>query len=236
MTRRILFAAAVAPLLAAGIAWGAGEYIAQSKHNFSSFAWSGNEICKPCHTPHNAMPISVSGRLWNHELTTASYTLNGSNTTTSAGTAVADMDRVSRLCLSCHDGTVALDSFGGVTAPATGTGSNIIPQYANLGTDLSNDHPVGLKAVMKDETGRYKPITYSSGTVSYNGVSLRLVDAGTTRTVTLADGTSETRKDFAVGCYTCHSAHGEGIGGTTSPNLLRADNYASKLCLTCHNK
>lgn len=233
MTRRILFAAAVVPLLAAGIAWGASENIKLSKHNFAANGgtWAKGEICKPCHTPHNAAPNEVSGRLWNHELTTASYTLNGHDTEKGAGTAEEDMDRVSRLCLSCHDGTVALDSFGG----ANGTTVLSADSRVNLGTDLSNDHPVGKEAVYTDELAYYKPADYTKNSVGTGTAALRLVDLGTSRTVSVG-GVATTKKNLVVSCNTCHDAHGRGIDGAGSPMLLRASNAGSSMCLTCHNK
>ena len=91
-----------------GITLSASGQIVGSEHDFSSYAWSGGEICKPCHTPHFAM--AGIPRLWNHELTVANYTMHAG-----PGSAVDDFDLQSRLCLSCHDGTVALDSFGGQT-------------------------------------------------------------------------------------------------------------------------
>jgi hypothetical protein len=101
--------------------------ITGSKHDFGQFGWAKNQICLPCHTPHNAIVrdaqgVLVGGPLWNHTLSTATYTLyvdpdTGQNVT-------GQVDTNSRLCLSCHDGTVALDSFGGGagTQQMTGTG------------------------------------------------------------------------------------------------------------------
>src|SRR5947209_13642867 len=86
----------------------ANAQITGTDHDFSGFAWSDNQICKPCHTPHFAHP--ERGQLWNHDIPSATqaYTLFGGT----AGTS-ADIDTVSKLCLGCHDGTVAVDSFGG---------------------------------------------------------------------------------------------------------------------------
>src|SRR6476646_2104607 len=119
MTRYLKFLAAAVPMLAAGFAYGE---ITGSKHDFSAAAWSDNQICKPCHTPHNA-DVSVTGRIWAHTMSTATYKTHGTRGTSTDGTTTTDaangsvtqsgMDSASRLCLSCHDGTVALDSFMG---------------------------------------------------------------------------------------------------------------------------
>jgi predicted CXXCH cytochrome family protein len=207
-TRLVGMAAAVAVA-----ALSAHGQIALSRHNFSSYGWSRGEICLPCHTPHNSN-TSV-GFLWNHALTEATYQMHEGT-----GTAVADIDSRSRLCLSCHDGTVALDSFGGTT------GTNTIGPAGNVGTDLTNDHPIGSDSVYPDagSAGRLNPSVPSSfGTraVGTGSTVLRLRpwdDAGTTK--------------YVVGCSTCHTVHNAG----NFPHMLRFSNASSQLCLTCHIK
>jgi len=69
-------------------------------------------------------------------------------------------DGVSKLCLSCHDGTVALDSYGGVN------GSTIITGSALLGTDLSTSHPISMKydAALASTDGKlWDPTSKDSG-------------------------------------------------------------------------
>ena len=105
--------------------------ISGSAHDFSSKGWnSSGQICLPCHTPHNAMASGKGNVLWNHTSSTATYTLYDPG--------YAQPGPSSKKCLSCHDGTVALDSFGGTT------GNTPIAGKARLGTDLSDDHPVGV--------------------------------------------------------------------------------------------
>ncbi len=192
----------------AGLALTASAQIVGSEHDFSSYAWSQGEICKPCHTPHFAM--AGLPRLWNHELTTANYTMHAG-----AGTAVDDFDVQSRLCLSCHDGTVALDSFGGQT------GTSFIPPGANLGTDFTDDHPVGSDAEYPPEP---KPSWWDGA----------FVDASTLpRAVSLREWTNPSGdvRDV-VSCVTCHEPHNDG----GYDHLLSTTNSASALCLTCHLK
>jgi predicted CXXCH cytochrome family protein len=227
MSRCIRIAAALIPLIAASFAYGAGPTIAGSKHDFSQpdsilFQASGGEICKPCHTPHNAVDVTVSDRLWAHTLSTASYTVHaGRNYTTGAldigqSASQTEMDRQSRLCLSCHDGTVALDAFAGKMADAQWGDST-----ANLGSDLLNDHPVGGKTKYDTSKPYYKALADpAKGTVTILGTS------GTLPLVKANNGT-----DWSISCLTCHNAHGAGYS-----SLLRGDNAGSNLCLSCHNK
>ena len=91
--------------------------IVGSKHDFSSYGWSKNQICLPCHAPHavdNGDQGYKAGILWNHELTKKTTGLKYDMYSSSGVTAgTTDLDPNSILCMSCHDGTVALDSFGG---------------------------------------------------------------------------------------------------------------------------
>jgi predicted CXXCH cytochrome family protein len=230
----MLAAAAVAVLVSsAGVASAAGG-ITGSAHDFSKWSWADGEVCKPCHTPHNAIEATVSSRLWNHTLSTAAYTLHGARLTgtgtvqdaTKAG-GQADMDMGSRLCLSCHDGTVALDSFGGKTGSQMAMGS------ISLGTDLSNDHPVGIGVI-------YDEMRQHGGHYSYQPLSVakaagaRFVEVpNTTYTYTDRSGASVTSAQLAISCVSCHDVH-NGAGFTDG--LLRGDNAGSQLCLSCHAK
>ena len=205
--RNILGAVALAGLAASS----ANAQIVNSAHNFSTTGWAGGEICKPCHTPHFAN--SAAGALWNHALSTATYTLYDGTTGNST-----NFDSVSRLCLGCHDGTVALDAFGG----SAGTSTLTIPSTANLGTNLSNDHPLGSLAIYPTTTVSY----FNAQNSSHQVVSA----AGTLSLYPWVDTSGATQ--YVVGCRTCHDPHNKGNYG----HMLKFSNQASQLCLTCHIK
>ena len=186
----------------------AGAQILGSEHDFSSQGWGTNEICQPCHTPHNAS-IALPVVLWNHEVTAATYTLYTSGT---MNATTGQPDGVSRACLSCHDGTVALDSFGG------STGQNFIGGDADFGTDLSNDHPVSFAytdALAGIDGGLYPPTTESSG-----------LGGTIAADMLFGDGSDQ------VECASCHDVH----NAANLPSLLLKTNAGSALCLTCHAK
>ncbi len=73
------------------------------------------EVCVYCHTPHGAQ--NSNAPLWNRTLpATGNYTPYSSTT---MDTSAGQPDGVSLACLSCHDGTIAVDAI--VNAPGSGT-------------------------------------------------------------------------------------------------------------------
>lgn len=264
-TQRTLLAAA---LLVAFVSVSANAGIVGSAHDFSSYGWSKNQICLPCHAPHQALGTEnyKAGILWNHELTKQTKGLKFdlySSSRVEAGHT--DLDTGSILCMSCHDGTVALDSFGGNL-----NGGQIIGGKYLKGAngDLTGSHPVGTEAVYRtNNDGQLSTSTSFADPkeLSANGyrVSLRKI-AGTTDPIT-----NVTAYTYVVGCGTCHNPHnglhqanGEGmlrvpnkgnvvVGGTSYIDATGAPQLSkvvyrpagskttvpgSGLCLTCHIK
>jgi hypothetical protein len=121
------------------------------------------EVCVFCHTPHggdNAAAVPI----WNRTLGDPnSYKRYSTLHTSTFDAEEAPIGSVTIACLSCHDGTQAIDSVlnapgsGGWTGTAARIGNNFLGtdqsngQLAatgivqNLGTDLSNDHPVSMQ-------------------------------------------------------------------------------------------
>lgn len=191
--------------------------IISSAHDFSATAWSNNstEICQPCHTPHNA--LQNNALLWNHAPTTSTfvpYTGNGTMDATPTDLAATNP---SRLCLSCHDGTVTLDNWGGTA------GTTTIAASANFGSDLSNDHPIGFAydVAMSGSDGELAvPVPAVGGGTVGNTTALPLFGA-------LGD---------EMECGTCHDVHNGTVAAAAAQQLLYVNNAASALCLNCHNK
>jgi predicted CXXCH cytochrome family protein len=185
--------------------------IVGSAHDFSNTSWAGGEICKPCHTPHFAEDV---GYLWAHTLSEATYTLFDGSTSSPGG--VDELDVYSRMCLSCHDGTIALNDFH------NGGGTPIfIDEGERIGTDLSDDHPIGITAEYPIEgNSRFNaPQLFPAGIYGFGD--------GFFPTVPLFPFNES---EGVVSCSSCHTPHAEaGID-----NLLRMDNAGSALCLTCH--
>ncbi|MFQ5695586.1 MAG: hypothetical protein ACE5HB_06325, partial [Terriglobia bacterium] len=126
-----------------GTSQGIKSDVLLSSHNLSAsgpgpVTSSEEDACLFCHTPHTSF-VDVKP-LWNHELSTQTYnTYTSSTFDAGAGTPSAG---VSRLCLSCHDGTVALgQTVSEGLIPTTGG----LSPGATLGTDLTNDHPLAIQ-------------------------------------------------------------------------------------------
>jgi len=189
-------------LVSTAVAFGGIE---GSDHDFSGEAWSTDgEICLPCHTPHNADTSQLDAPLWNHQTSAAIFTLYDSPTL--KGTPEQPRGP-SKTCLSCHDGTVALDSFGG------SVGSTYIDGDALIGADLSDDHPISIK--WDHAIGQRVDLCFNCHTFS----PFKLLSE-----VPFFDGYLE--------CASCHDAH----NGTELPGMLRKTIQGSALCLHCHAK
>lgn len=184
--------------------------ITGSSHDFRGDTWySGStEICLPCHAPHNNEPSTVTEVLWNHERTAvATYTTYDSN---SMDSSPGQPSGTSKLCLSCHDGTVALDSWGGSVSGNTDVMGDV-NAGADVGSDLSNDHPITIDYTAAG-TGLHP-------TTAATGIAVRPTIAD------MLDGNN-------VECSSCHAVHNE----ATLASLLWKSNDNSALCLTCHDK
>ncbi len=156
--------------------------------------------------------------LWAHALSTYQYNLYNANATyIGPNTAAYDASPTnlagqrSRMCLSCHDGTVAVAGTTYVTAvnnilwndgaAAGGIGS------PNPNNGLKGSHPIAVNyaTVRTNQATEYKDISADP------------------------DVKLETNK---VQCTSCHEPHNKVVG----TKMLNKSNASSALCTTCHNK
>lgn len=198
------------------------------------------EICVYCHTPHNS-DRSVEAPLWNRQKTTATFQPYSSPT---MDATINQPGGVSLACLSCHDGTIAVDSILNVPKIKQSSGLNHFRMAVGtscggchngvgandhssryLGTDLRNDHPIS--------------IVYNEAYVAQTPSEFK--DPATLTPLKLFNGRVE--------CATCHDVHkptfpfdytyvfpDPDTGPTKRSFHLRKTNDSSTLCLTCHIK
>ena len=180
-----------------------------TKHNLSISgpgpirSTTEQEICIYCHTPHSAR--TSTGLLWNREDSTATYTRYQSS---SLNAIVGQPTGASKLCLSCHDGTIALgDLVSRQTEIPFAGGIRFLPEGdTRLGTDISDDHPVSF--------------IYDESLAIDNG---ELVSPST------LTGTVRLDKSGELQCTSCHDPHDDSMGKF----LVRPNNF-SELCVACH--
>ena len=228
---------ALCPPLAAD---GQGMGIANpgSPHNFTddigvpelstSGGWNlRDELCRVCHVPHDhnrAQMYGTNGLLWNHEVSSATYTMYASNTLD--GAIASQPTGHSKLCLGCHDGTVAIDTFDKYTNTTTFiddySSDYQVPGalYQSGGVlDLGSTHPISIIYDEFADPGLHPKTNPIGG----SGAIEDVLENGDT-----------------LQCSSCHDVHdqpGESVPGT---HLLRVGQKApatpSGLCLTCHIK
>jgi predicted CXXCH cytochrome family protein len=145
--------------------------------------------------------------LWNKKLSKIHYTPYQSSTLYAK---IGQPTGASKLCLSCHDGTIAL---GDVLSerhriPFAG-GIRFIPEGpTRIGTDLSDDHPVSF--------------VYDDSLAVING---ELAFPSTLPREMKLDSQKELQ------CTTCHDAHNNIYG-----DFLVMPNENSAMCIICHQK
>ncbi len=197
--------------------------LSNSHHDFTGGAWSGYEACKPCHTPHNANMTVPDSPLWNHEVTTASFQVYSSATMNSLP---GQPNGQTKLCLSCHDGTVAIENHSGNTS------GTYYATFGNMTTDLRDDHPISFEystALATADGELHDPNTAPSGLGGT--IAEDLLQNGYMQCTSCHDPHISRNTQ---GCTGCHSVHG-GPMVTVTLSLWKS-NQGSALCLTCHNK
>jgi predicted CXXCH cytochrome family protein len=193
----------------AATALGQATSVLNSKHNLSASgpgvirATSETEICIFCHTPHNAAPVQP---LWNRNIPVTAYTVYSSP---SLKASPGQPTGPSKLCLSCHDGTIAVGSVlsQGQAISMAGGITTLPPGASNLGTDLSDDHPISFR--------------YDADLVTRNP---KLKQPAALPTQIHLPGQE-------LQCTSCHDAHNDQYG-----KFLVMDNSNSQLCNSCHQE
>jgi cytochrome c553 len=203
---------------------------------------SMDRVCVFCHTPHNSTKATDSSDypLWNHDGTQtltayqpyvwATELNKGDNGVTADFTIIGNQAIIgpSRLCLTCHDGNIAVDQHNGNLAGVNAlgntaqAGSNFISDRAKLGTDLTDDHPIGFDY---NAIQAYREL-HSAGGADAQG-NKEIVAS----TETFAIGVSETADTFAnQGVYNIVTR--QPAGARAIKDVLYQGKYMT--CATCH--
>jgi len=202
-------AVALAVLGAASPALRADESVVNSKHDLSVRgpgpirAVQETQICVFCHAPHNAAPQTP---LWNRENPRTHYQIYRSSTTDAR---IDQPSGPSKMCLSCHDGSMALGNVLSRPAsePIVMTSRTIPPGDADLTNDLSDDHPIGFR-YDRALSNRDRQI----------------------RDPQLISHKLPLGAHAEMHCTTCHDPHNNELG-----NFLHISDQMSAICVTCHD-
>ncbi len=257
--------------------------IANTKHNLS-MTWGGegvdprsvtatseSQICVFCHTPHGAS-ISTTAPLWNRSLEgdagySATYSMYNSSSMEAsqlAGAPPTAPTNSSKLCLSCHDGVIAVGAVnvlnGGPSTIAmnnTGTGG-VMPDgnygansgnTRNIGTDLTNDHPISItynSALALADGELSDPL--ASPHVGVRGPGLRPLiplipdpqDGNTPKLECVSCHDPHIRDDTGTDIKFLRlnrfQANNDPVGQGGNANLVNFDENNDIICLACHNK
>ncbi|MBI5388268.1 MAG: hypothetical protein HZA90_26690 [Verrucomicrobia bacterium] len=214
--------------------------VAGSPHDLSTNSvWNTRKgVCSPCHTAHNTDPAQAAP-LWSHKSSSGTFIPYTSPTMDSV---MGSPGGPSLACLSCHDGTVAINEL---ISGTQGTSLVYIDPGAKVGPDLHTSHPVSIDyGPGHADVARGKlenPMTYKIGdpkptlTVSvapvpatWSGASLT---GQTINEALLFGGKME--------CSSCHDVHKQVGSSPTSGILVKISSTDSTgrgdtLCRTCH--
>ncbi len=183
------------------------DRIANTVHNLSTGgpgtirAATEQQICIFCHAPHNTQGLKP---LWNRQLSLSNYQIYASSTLdANPGQPTGS----SKLCLSCHDGTIALGSVLSRADQIRMLGGDFLPAgLTNLGTDLSDDHPISF---------------YYTNGIAASDLQLKAPQAIAAETKLDATGQLQ--------CTSCHDPHRNTFG-----DFLVLDPRFGNLCTSCH--
>ncbi|MBI5756431.1 MAG: hypothetical protein HZA12_05840 [Nitrospirae bacterium] len=260
------------------------EDIRNTKHNLSFiepvlpggekravFTTQTTEICVFCHTPHGAIgdeeAAGLNAPLWNRRLSTARYVLYDQVWSTSFEAYETKPKPnaptgYSRLCLSCHDGTIALGtvinppgSGMGIYDPSLGmlmtypTGQAPAGKYGTMpvgsgvttgdtrviGTNLQNDHPISF---VYDSPLAVRDEELVDPGPALFGPTAKVSDTTPISPLRRYPGADLNSFD-SLQCTSCHNPH-----AVTFPKFLRANYYNEEanpstgkiICLYCHDK
>ena len=225
-----------------------------------------DQVCVFCHTPH-ASATGASVPLWNKVLPDpTTFTQYSTLNTPTFDATEAPVGSVSLACLSCHDGSQAMDLVVNVPGPGNvdrvngieidgaAVGAMTGTPVPVLGVDLTDDHPISMQYAGGGPAAG-DPVGQFPGTLNDPDFVAPFLETINTNPVWWVDspvGTAGQREKTdmilyarnlggtvqpLVECGSCHDPHNSQTGTVASSvEFMRINNTASQICTSCHVK
>ena len=214
-TTRNLLTLVMVTLLCLGLAATSFATIVGTLHDMTSrsVATQNGEVCIYCHSPHveDISVLTDYNPLWSADIQTRTDFAPYTSSTLQA--SITDpLDGPSRLCMSCHDGSIAIDSaLNGNTEFLSGDA--LVGGDGTTAGDLTSDHPIGFD---------YTAVALADTEINDEGSAY----AGGSTIAAFLFGANN-----LMTCATCHDVHTD-----ATDHFLVSVNTNSALCLACHIK
>lgn len=164
-------------LLAFNVCIASGQGIKKSHHDFTGTQWNGDQSCTPCHFLSVSSTDSSNAPLWYLQKKAPAFIVFSKYRSNKIfGQPLGN----SKLCLSCHDGTIAAEKH--VTAKKI----TIEPETGLLSFSSSDEHPISIPYRL-------------SGSLLHNPIATKSGLGGSIAQDLLENGEME--------CTSCHDVH-----------------------------
>jgi len=197
-----------------------GQMMNHGHHDFKETQWNGTSICMPCHPGSGVNKETLSLPIWINKTLSPFEVYSDSPLDRDPGST-------SKLCLSCHDGTMGNDSY------TEFHNSYILPDTGIFKLNMMTSHPVSII------------YHYQEGGISRN----KLNDPNTTMSGLGGTIAEDLLINGKVECTSCHDIHvtrnmatckgchtmSSKVPSSASLTLWITNDY-SALCRTCHLK
>ncbi len=180
-------------------------------------------VCAQCHAPHDANAQELT---WSPKLSIPAFSLY---TSPNMVIPKGDPGVNSRLCLSCHDGTMGILNYSGSRRNYLFAG-NKLGGTAFASRIAIRDHPIGsgYDTDLAATDGSMADPESSQVVLVSTQSPLNKTRSGNLGMMMLAEGRVE--------CTSCHDVHNRYTVGATSKGLVKVGLNNSLLCQVCHDK
>jgi len=222
---------------------------AASLEDMTTFETYNNygQVCVYCHTPHGS---DTTAPLWNRTNPSSTYTMYNSDISPTMDTSPASTpNNLSLACLSCHDGTIAVDSI--INMPGSGWSPGGSQGDLNSWTNPSGYPAAGhgklsttgdsfVDCAVACHGGQviartdFTPAVLGTDLSNDHPISMTYPTSGQDpyfHTTAEVNSAGLMLYENKIECSSCHDVH-----NPANYPFLRKSNASSELCFACHDK